>query len=47
LTTAKDKQENIIIEQFRKDYENVADFEQQHNVKLPEDITAMLTPPQA
>ena len=30
LTTAKDKQENIIIEQFRKDYENIADFEQKH-----------------
>ena len=47
LTTAKDKQENIILEQFRKEYENVADFEQKHNVKLPEDIAAMLTPAQA
>ena len=44
LTTARDKQENIIIEQFRKEYENVADFEQKHEIKLPEDIAAMLTP---
>ena len=44
LTTARDKQENIIIEQFRKEYENVADFEQEHEIKLPEDIAAMLTP---
>ena len=47
LTTARDKQENINIELFRRDYENVADFEQKHSVKLPEDIAAMLTPPQA
>ena len=46
LTTAKDKQENIIIEQFRKEYKNVADFEQKHGVKLPEDTAAMLTSPQ-
>ena len=32
---------------FHKDYENVADFEQKHYVKVPEDIAAMLTPPQA
>ena len=48
LTIARDKQENINIELFREDYENVADFEQKHNVKLPEGIAAMLThPPQA
>ena len=33
-----------IITSFRNDYESVTDFEQKHNVKLPEDITAMLTP---
>ena len=45
LTTAKEHAVRILsIEQFRNDYENVADFEQQHNVKLPEDIAAMLTP---
>ena len=47
LTTARDKQENIIIEQFRKEYENVAEFEQKHEIKLPENIAALLTPPQA
>ncbi len=34
-----------IIALFRNAYANVADFEQKHNVKLPEDIAAMLTPP--
>ena len=47
LTTARDKQENIIIQQFRKEYKSVADFEQEHEIKLPENIAAMLTPPQA
>ena len=47
-SNARDKRENINIELFRKDYEDVADFEQKHNVKLPEGIAAMLThPPQA
>ena len=46
LTTAKYKQENIIVEQFRKEYANVAEFEQKHHIKLPEDIAALLTLPQ-
>ncbi len=33
-----------IIAAFQNDYANVADFEQKHNVKLPEDIAALLTP---
>jgi hypothetical protein len=44
LTTARDLQEDIIIENFGKDYKSVTDFEHKHNVKLPEDIAAMLTP---
>ena len=36
-----------IIALFRNAYANVADFEQKHNAKLPEDIAALLTPPQA
>ena len=32
---------------FRNGYESVADFEQEHNVKLPENIAALLTSPQA
>ena len=35
-----------IIALFHNAYASVADFEQKHNVKLPEDIAAMLTPPQ-
>ena len=46
LTIAKNMGVDIIT-LFRNSYSNVADFEQQHNVKLPEDIAAMLTPPQA
>ena len=46
LTTAKNMGADI-IDSFRNDYESVKDFEQQHNVKLPEDIAAMLTPLQA
>ena len=45
LTTAKNFGVNI-IDAFCKKYKNVADFEQKHNVKLPEDIALMLTPPQ-
>ena len=45
LTTAREKQENIVSTEFREDYDSVADFEQRHNVKLPEDFAAMLTPP--
>ena len=33
-----------IITLFHNAYASVADFEQKHNVKLPKDITAMLTP---
>ena len=36
-----------IIALFRNAYASVADFEQKHNAKLPEDLAAMLTPPQA
>ena len=46
LTTAKDMNGNIISE-FLKHYKNVLDFEQKHDVKLPEDIAAMLTPARA
>lgn len=30
---------------FQNSYSSVADFEQKHNVKLPEDLAVMLTPP--
>ncbi len=46
LTIAKNMGTDIIAS-FREDYVSIADFEQKHNVKLPEDIAAMLTPPQA
>ena len=46
LITVKNMGCNI-IDSFRNDYENVKDFEEKHNVKLPADIVAMLTPPQA
>ena len=45
LTTAIGLQENIVIENFSENYDNIADFEQKHHVTLPEDIAAMLTPP--
>ena len=32
-------------EQFHKEYENVADFEQKYEIKLPEDLAALLTFP--
>ena len=35
-----------IIALFRNAYTSVTDFEQKHNVTLPEDIAALLTPPQ-
>ena len=47
LRIAREQQENIVSTEFRKDYENISNFEQKHNVKLPEDIAALLTPPQA
>ena len=43
LTIAKGKELDIITS-FCSDYESVEDFEQRNNVKLPEDIAAMLTP---
>ena len=33
-----------IVASFRDAYPSVEDFEQNHNVKLPEDIAEMLTP---
>ncbi len=45
LMTAKDMGISI-IESFQNDYKSVADFEQKYNVELPEDIAALLTPPQ-
>ena len=33
-----------IITSFHNVYASVADFEQKHNVKLPGDIAALLTP---
>ena len=44
LTIAKNMGENIIT-LFHDSYSNIEDFEQKHNVKLPEDIVKMLTPP--
>ena len=44
LTIARNMGENIIT-LFHDLYSNIEDFEQKHNVKLPEDIAAMLTPP--
>ena len=45
--TAEEKQKDVVRNEFcnNKDYDSVADFEQKHNIKLPEDIAAMLTPP--
>ena len=46
LTTAKDRGLNIVAE-FRKTYGTVVDFAEKNGVKLPEDIAALLTSPQA
>ena len=43
LTTAKDMGIDIIA-LFHNDYENIADFEQENGITLPEDIAVMLTP---
>ena len=43
LNTARIKGRDI-IEAFQDDYANVEGFEQKHNVKLPADIAALLTP---
>ncbi len=45
LNTARNMGEDI-TSVFRNSYLNIADFEQKQGVKLPEDIAAMLTPPQ-
>ena len=42
LITAKNMGVDIIAA-FHNDYENIADFEQEHRVQLPPDIAAMLT----
>ena len=47
LITATELEKNIVPENFSNDYKSIADFEQKHNVTLPEDIAALLTPPQA
>ena len=44
MTNARNMGENIIA-LFHGSYSSVADFEQKHGIKLPEDIVAMLTPP--
>ena len=46
LNTARDMGEDI-TSIFRNSYSGITDFEQKHGVKLPEDIAALLTPPQA
>ena len=46
LTIAKNMGEDIIA-LFHNAYASVTDFEQEHGVKLPEDIAEMLTPAQA
>lgn len=46
LTNAKNMGMDIITA-FQFFYESVPDFEDKHKVKLPADIAAMLTPPQA
>ena len=42
LIIARDMGEDVIIS-FHNNYESVADSEQQNNVKLTEDLAAMLT----
>ena len=46
LTTAQNMGVDI-IDFFRVLYSSVANFEQEYGVKLPKDIAALLTPPQA
>ena len=46
LTIVRDMGVNIIA-LFQNSYLSVADFEQRYNVQMPEDLAAMLTPPQA
>ena len=44
--TAQDLGMDLIAE-LHNDYANVEDFEQETGIQLPEDIAALLTPPQA
>ncbi len=46
LETARGMGEDIAI-LFRQDSQSIANFEQKHNVKIPADIAALLTPPPA
>lgn len=49
LETAKEMDEEIDIDftfLFHRHSQSVSDFEQEYNVKIPEDIAEMLTPPQ-
>ncbi len=46
LITAKDMGMDIIAS-FNNEYASIADFEQKTGIQLPEDIAAMLTPPQS
>ena len=43
ITTAIELKENIVIENFWKDYENIDDFEQKHKVKMPDELVNLLT----
>ena len=43
LTFARNRDFDIIAS-FRKQHENVVDFEQKNNIQLPEDVAAMLKP---
>ena len=43
LTKAVELQQNIVMENFGKDYNNVADFEKEISIQLPPDIAALLT----
>ncbi len=46
MAIARNMGENI-TKLFQDSYSGIEDFEQKHNIKIPEDITAMLTPSQA
>ncbi len=46
LSKATELQQNIVMENCGKDYNNVADFEKEISIQLPPEITALLTLPQ-
>ncbi len=46
LITTKDMGMDIIAS-FNNEYASIEDFEQKTGIQLPEDIAAMLTPPQS